>query len=41
MTNCEERAEQIKQIADKIELGQITLLTGSNGSGKSQIRQQI
>lgn len=41
MTNCEERAEQIKQIADKIELGQITLLTGSNGSGKSLIRQQI
>lgn len=41
MTNCEERAEQIKQMADKIELGQITLLTGSNGSGKSLIRQQI
>lgn len=41
MTNCEERAEKIKQIADKIELGQITLLTGSNGSGKSLIRQQI
>ena len=41
MTNCEERAEQIKQMADKIELGQITLLTVSNGSGKSLIRQQI
>lgn len=41
MRSCEERAEKIKQIADKIELGQITLLTGSNGSGKSLIRQQI
>ena len=41
MRSCEERAEKIKHIADKIELGQITLLTGSNGSGKSLIRQQI
>lgn len=38
---AEERIKRIQHVMDSIEPGEITLLTGSNGSGKSLVRKQI
>lgn len=37
----DERIERIQHVMNSIEPGKVTLLTGSNGSGKSLVRKQI
>ena len=37
----DERIARIQHVMDSIEPGKITLLTGSNGSGKSLVRKQV
>lgn len=41
MRDCEKHIERILDIIDKVEIGKLTILTGSNGSGKSLIRKQL
>lgn len=41
MKNYEEHINRILDIIDKVEIGKLTILTGSNGSGKSLIRKQL
>ena len=41
MKNYEDHINRILDIIDKVEFGKLTILTGSNGSGKSLIRKQL
>ena len=41
MKNYKEHINRLLDVIDKIEVGKLTILTGSNGSGKSLIRKQL